>query len=471
MGEADAGIAGGRARQRRLSIRRVASHLGAGVLVLVHAVEGQSWATSRSPAEWNVQMGVGVAILPFEKAWSTATPLRSEADDRTGSMGALALRAAGGWTAPSGRWGLDVGVSGGPRPNFLEPEENGGSFFATQVVFRWDPFANYQIAPFGGLGAAFTSAEQKELVGAGLGGFFGDRDEAWGLVEQERQTISWGLTSGLRMGWFEMQTGATWPLLSRETQRRQSLDASWSGEFAPVGTDMGFEVGMVLRLPLRALDRKRWEERRRLSDDKGRSEPKPNTFSLGVAWFQVPPAWEAGPMGEEIGGGACQGVRLRWDVSRTPSSKGGGLLGVFLGQRRGDGMASRESQDPHVVGEAPLDTENLVAYGGEAGVWWEPLEAEVLPLRLSGTLGYWCAKATAIRSNDARTTSWKADWSGARASIGGRLALGLVYGGAHLDLDVLRAGRARSDSTEPVIARTAPVAVAGGVDAGFLYRF
>jgi len=419
------------------------------IVLAVYGSSRGSWWLSREPAEWNAQFGVGLARLPFDKAWVPVDSGTLDPDLRDGSMGALAFRGSLGWTHPSGRWGIEGALEGGERLAVLEPDENRGDFASVGIGLRWDPFYAYQIAPFCGFGVVGSRVRQRVRVG-GSWSLFGSEDkDPWGVLEQERRELALGWNAGMRLGWFEMNSDILWPLMSTESRTLDPAPPGRPGSFVPAPLDIGVRVGYSLRVPLRAIPGRGWRDRRDAFVRAKEPGLGPHRFALGLEVFRVPPAWT---IRSDVLEGSEEWVyaeRLRWDLASAAHPERGLLVDLFQGVSDGNGRSKR-------VG----------VWGSDLGVWWDPWGESTWPVRLSGTLGFWKARF-ATREDGVEA----GDWWGMRTSIGTRLSNEWWYLGARFDVDLVQPGTEPAPDPLEVADRAGMFAVGGSMETGLQYRF
>lgn len=426
------------------------------LLVQAHGSDFASWWTSREAARWNAQVGIGAAIVPFERTWTTSGSSNGENLGESGLMGAIAYRGAVGWTHPSGLWGLDGDLLFGTKFTMFEPESTSGSLTSGAFLLRWDPFCRYQIAPV--LGAGILAWHARQHVVIGPSGWLFDSGERWASIDQERFALALGLRTGLRLGWLELQSDLSWPFVSSETRSSRILDGNGEGAFSPNTWDHGMTTGFALRIPLHGSDPGAWGKRR---DELARardSAATPHAWSAGYERSQLPPAWVWHSAFDQPAGGSRNGARIRWALASTTRPDLGLLVDLheaLLTGQGDDGVGSQSSMD----------------YGADVGVWWDPKVWDALPLRGSATLGIWKAAADASAFAHRDSTLLAADWWGVRAGLGARAEYSFLYVGGSVDLDLVRPGRLELSAGVPRPSRASPIAFGGAFEAGFLCRF
>jgi len=426
------------------------------IAILANVASADSWWTKREPSEWDAQMSTGFEFLPFEDSWRSRPGTKGMGND-SGEMAAFAFRGGAGWTHPSGLWGLEVDVAGGPRFNMFESDETNGSYLEGAMLLRWDPFVRYQFAPV--LGVEITGWHARQEVFDGVAStLLGGREEPRGVVLQERDALSIGTRTGLRLGWFEMYVDFSKPILSSESRSFTVLDSAWKGGFARNSMDVGLSLGYELRVPFHELDGSAWSTRREAALKSEEAKTPLHVWTAGYEWSYLPPVWRWHSALDEAAGGARNGVRIRWEIASSAHPDGGVDLELHEGVLTGGG-------------DDEVGFHSSVTYGADGGVWWQPFPSAAVPLRLRGTLGLWKARSSASAFAQSDSTLMEADWWGARASVGARTEYGFLYGGGCLRVDFVDAGQVEVSDQTPRPERADPVAVGGSLEAGFLYRF
>lgn len=422
------------------------------ILVQTRVASGASWWTSRAPARFDVDIWGGGGYLPFEDSWTTTSPFKDEESD--GIM-ALGFRGGGGWTHPSGNWGVDAQLGRGTRLSLFESDTTTGSFTSADIFLRWDPFCTYQVAPVFGAGLSAWKARQHLWVGTGAM-LFSD-DETWGYIDQERSALALGLRSGFRIGWFEMRSEITFPVASQGSKSVTVVDTGWDGHFSRTESDQKIMMGYSLRIPIHALDGGVWESRRKEYGRIRDSARLSHAWSVGYEITSIPPAWIWNSALDEAAVGPRAGLGIRWDIASPSHSDRGLVLDLYQGMQTGES-------------DGEIDSHGSLSYGGDAGVWWMPVVGDFFSLRWSGTLGLWNAVATAnVGSSDSDRIIF--DWWGARARVGARAETRLFYVGGKLDLDFVFPGDLDLPQGIDRPARADLVAMGGGVELGLRYLF
>lgn len=422
--------------------------------ILVQAEGGRaaSWWASRSPARFDAEISGGGGFLPFEDSWTTTAPFEEEAPS---GMMVLGMRGGVGWTHPSGVWGADAELGGGPRLSLFETDTTTGSFAIGNVVLRWDPFCKYQIAPIFGLGLSAWTARQHVWVGEG--GFLFGYDETWGYVDQKRYALALGTRSGFRFGWFEAYSDVSWPVVSRSSKSLARVDPAWSGRFSKTESNLALQVGYALRIPIHAFDEGDWETDRKAYAQARDSARKSNTWSVGYEWSNLPPAWIWKSVLDKTGGGMRSGLGVRWDIALPTRSDRGLSVGFHEGTSIGEHGGIVEDH-------------GSVNYGVDAGAWWIPVVGDPFSLRSSGTVGLWKARATA-RTHSTDAEEMESEWSGVRLAAGARAETRFFYLGGKVCLDFVTPGRLVVPQGIEQPVRADRIALGGAFETGFQYRF